>query len=150
MILFLFLNASNGKGTEVTISKANLRKQTGSGEPKIGKAGRGDPKIGPRNPPPFIGNWGDKQYGRGCLDMAGPLNTVEEWFVDTVEEKQVQRQRSKGKGSRLDKVPIGAKKYNVSNKKKANDRPKFYETIPMSNFDLLDWGKYLKIPIKNV
>ena len=28
--------------------------------------------------------------------------------------------------------------------------PKFHKDIPMSNFDLLDWCKYLKIPIKNV
>ena len=31
-----------------------------------------------------------------------------------------------------------------------NHRPKFHKDIPMSNFDLLDWCKYLKIPIKNV
>ena len=31
-----------------------------------------------------------------------------------------------------------------------NQKPKFYKDIPMSNFDLLDWCKYLKIPIKNV
>ena len=55
---------------------------------------KGGPKIGPWNPPAFIGNWGDKQYGRGWLDMEGHLNTVEEWFVDTV-KKNVQRQRPK-------------------------------------------------------
>ena len=31
-----------------------------------------------------------------------------------------------------------------------NQKPKFHKDIPMSNFDLLDWCKYLKIPIKNV
>ena len=31
-----------------------------------------------------------------------------------------------------------------------NHQPKFHKDIPMSNFDLLDWCKYLKIPIKNV
>ena len=31
-----------------------------------------------------------------------------------------------------------------------NHRPKFHKDIPMSNFDLLDWCKYLEIPIKNV
>ena len=29
-------------------------------------------------------------------------------------------------------------------------KPKFHKDIPMSNFDLLDWCKYLKIPINNV
>ena len=31
-----------------------------------------------------------------------------------------------------------------------NVRPMFKRTVPMSNFDLLDWCQYLKIPIKNV
>ena len=35
-------------------------------------------------------------------------------------------------------------------KKKELKKPKFYKDIPMSNFDLLDWCKYLKIPIENV
>ena len=37
--------------------------------------------------------------------------------------------------------------------KKKNDlnlRPRFKKTVPMSNFDLIEWCKYLKIPIKNV
>ena len=29
-------------------------------------------------------------------------------------------------------------------------KPKFHKTIPMSNFDLLEWAQYLKIPLKNV
>ena len=29
-------------------------------------------------------------------------------------------------------------------------KPKFHRDIPMSNFDLLEWCKYLKIPINNV
>ena len=31
-----------------------------------------------------------------------------------------------------------------------NVRPMFKRTVPMSNFDLLEWCQYLKIPIKNV
>ena len=31
-----------------------------------------------------------------------------------------------------------------------NVRPVFKKTVPMSNFDLLEWCQYLKIPIKNV
>ena len=30
------------------------------------------------------------------------------------------------------------------------NKPKFHKDIPMSNFDLLNWCKYLKIPINNV
>ena len=35
-------------------------------------------------------------------------------------------------------------------KVKKHQKPKFHKDIPMSNFDLFDWCKYLKIPIKNV
>ena len=35
-------------------------------------------------------------------------------------------------------------------KKERKIRPVFKKTIPLSNFDLLDWCQYLKIPIKNV
>ena len=35
-------------------------------------------------------------------------------------------------------------------KKKELKKPKFHKDIPMSNFDLLDWCKYLEIPIENV
>ena len=38
----------------------------------------------------------------------------------------------------------------VEEKKKKVKKPKFHKDIPMSNFDLLDWCKYLKIPIENV
>ena len=41
------------------------------------------------------------------------------------------------------------KKKNVK-KPSPNHQPEFHKDIPMSNFDLLDWCKYLKIPIKNV
>jgi len=47
----------------------------------------------------------------------------------------------------LVKVPFRTKKRTRSSKK----RPiKFNKDIPLSNFDLLDWCKYLKIPIKDV
>ena len=35
-------------------------------------------------------------------------------------------------------------------KKKKEQHIRFKKTVPMSNFDLLDWCQYLKIPIKNV
>ena len=35
-------------------------------------------------------------------------------------------------------------------KKKNGLKLRFKKTVPMSNFDLLDWCRYLKIPIKNV
>ena len=38
----------------------------------------------------------------------------------------------------------------VVKKNDLNLRPRFKKTIPMSNFDLLDWCRYLRIPIKSV
>ena len=38
----------------------------------------------------------------------------------------------------------------VVKKNDLNLRPRFKKTVPMSNFDLLEWCRYLKIPIKSV
>ena len=42
------------------------------------------------------------------------------------------------------------KKKKKVKKPSPNQKPKFHKDIPMSNFDLLDWCKYLEIPIENV
>ena len=38
----------------------------------------------------------------------------------------------------------------TSSRSNSVKKPKFHGDIPMSNFDLLEWCKYLKIPINNV
>ena len=44
----------------------------------------------------------------------------------------------------------GKKKKKEQRTRSTNVRPMFKRTVPMSNFDLLEWCQYLKIPIKNV
>ena len=44
----------------------------------------------------------------------------------------------------------GRGKKNDQRTRSTNVRPMFKRTVPMSNFDLLEWCQYLKIPIKNV
>ena len=111
-----------GKGMEITISKSNIRKQTGSGGPQVGKSsGGGAPRIGrPRDPigrpPPFIGTW-DKQYGSNpYMSMIDPLNGVILKAQDLLakKKKKDQRSRSKWAGSKVLKLPSRAKKRAIS------------------------------------
>lgn len=60
-------------------------------------------------------------------------------------KKKISKEKGKGlvfgKNSQL-KKPTPSKHTIV--------QPKLHKTIPISNHDLLDWCKYLEIPIKNV
>ena len=90
--------------------------------------GRGGPRIGkggPRiGPPPFIGNWSS---GRG--------------------KKKDQKARSTTRKKQSFQGNTISGRHIVT---QGPQRPVFKKTVPMSNFDLLEWCKYLKIPIKNV
>jgi len=103
-----------------------------------------------RRPPAFIGSW-DKQYGSNpWMSMIDPINGVILKAQDVLGKKKEgknQRSRSKRSGSRVVKVPTRTKKRTLSSKK---GLMKFNKDIPLGNFDLLDWCKYLKIPIKDV
>jgi len=79
--------------------------------------------------------------------MIEMLNKVEFKLVDLLGKKKDQRSRSKRGGGRVVKVPSGTKKHTLNAEK---GLMKLNKDIPMSNFDLLDWCKYLKIPINNV
>ena len=95
----------------------------GRGGPRLNKTGGAGPRIGmPMYPPPYIGTW-PSTSGRG------------------------KKKKTRGQGLLLGKnspfkgIPL------------VGDiliRPVFKKTVPMSNFDLLEWCQYLKIPIKNV
>ena len=98
----------------------------------------------------MVRTWPNQSGGAGWMDMVQPLNQVGEWFVDTIKKKKEGERYSKRGGSRLAKIPVRSQKLHDWVQKEKLNKPKFYKNVPMSNFDLLDWCKYLKIPIKNV
>ena len=100
-----------------------IKKMTG-GAPRMGSKleGHGAPRIGMYQPPPFIGTWEQARKGGG-------------------KKKKVRSRTIAGKKQSIQKRP--SLKHSIV-------KPKFNKHIPMSNFDLLDWCKYLNIPINNV
>ena len=104
-----------------------IKKITG-GAPRMGSdltKGHGAPRIGMYQPPPFIGTWEQARKGGG------------------------KKKKSKKVRSRT----IAGKKQSIQKRtslKHSIVKPKFHKKIPMSNYDLLDWCKYLNIPINNV
>ena len=101
-------------------------KLKGHGAPRLGSKlkGEGAPRIGMYEPPPpFIGTWEQARKGGGK------------------KKKKIGRWIVAGKKQSIQKRP--SLKLNIV-------KPEFHKNIPMSNFDLLKWCKYLNIPIKNI
>ena len=125
-----------------------LKGLTGSGAPRIGLPKQRQPRSLPNRPtptnknqdggllvptyrtPPFIESWPDKRIGLGT-------------------KKKAPKKKSSKKGRRsppwqkftLQKHPTV--KHSIV-------KPRFHKNIPLSNYDLIDWCKYLNIPIKDV
>ena len=98
-------------------------RRVGRGGPRMGKTGGAGPRIGMlMYPPPYIGTW-----GRG--------------------KKKDQRARSTTREKQSIQGNTISGRHTVA---RASLRPVFKRTVPMSNFDILEWCQYLKIPIKNV
>ena len=61
-----------------------------------------------------------------------------------------------GRGKKTKGLKAGVKHLGLKNRLQPQrpvaplERPVFKKTVPMNNFDLLEWCQYLKIPIKNV
>ena len=105
-----------------------IKKMTG-GAPRMGSEleGHGAPRIGMYQPPPFIGTWEQARKGGG--------------------KKKIKKTEKIRRGI------IAGKKQSIQKRtslKHSIIKPKFHKKIPMSNYDLLDWCKYLNIPINNV
>ena len=102
-----------------------LKKITG-GAPRMGSdltKGHGAPRIGMYQPPPFIGTWEQARKGGG-------------------KKKNKKKQKKSGAGLLLGKNSPFKKRTSL---KHSIVKPKFHKKIPMSNYDLLDWCKYLNI-----
>ena len=103
----------------------------GHGAPRMGSdltKGHGAPRIGMYQPPPFIGTWEQARKGGG-------------------KKKKIKKNR------KIRSRTIAGKKQSIQKRtslKHSIVKPKFHKKIPMSNYDLLDWCKYLNIPINNV
>ena len=109
-----------------------IKKITGKGAPRMGtdpKKGHGAPRIGMyQPPPPFIGTWEQVRKGRG-------------------------KKKSYKKNKKVRSRNIARQKQSIQKRpslKHSILKPKFNKNIPMSNYDLLKWCKYLNIPIKDV
>ena len=108
-----------------------IKKITG-GAPRMGSdliKGHGAPRLGMYQPPPFIGTWEQVRKGGGKKKKA-PKKTKK------VRSRAIARQKQS-----IQKRP--SLKHSIV-------KPKFHKNIPISNYDLLKWCKYLNIPIKDV
>ena len=108
-----------------------VKKVTGRGAPRIGsykkQDGHGAPRLGVyQPPPPFIGTW--KQMRGGG------------------KKKRTQ----KGKGLLLGPNSPFKIQFTIHRLGHHTVKPKFHKNIPMSHHDLLEWCRYLNIPIKSV
>ena len=108
-----------------------IKKITGKGAPRMGSdliKGHGTPRLGMYQPPPFIGTWEQVRKGGG-------------------------KKKSSQKNKKVRSRPIARQKQSIQKRpslKHSIVKPKFHKNIPISNYDLLKWCKYLNIPIKDV
>ena len=112
-----------------------IKKMTGKGAPQMGRPKQRPPRSIPEQDgglmtntyrtPPFYGNWPDDTIGMGNkkkISKKGRRSTIRQ-------ELTVQKSPS-------------SKHFVV--------KPKFHNNVPLSNYDLIKWCKYLNIPIKDV
>ena len=104
-----------------------IKKMTGMGAPRLGSdsiKGHGAPRLGMYQPPPFIGTW-----------------------------EQVRKGGSKKKKKKVRRRTIARQKQSIQKRPPIEHsivKPTFQKKLPISNYDLLKWCKYLNIPINNV
>ena len=108
-----------------------IKKITGKGAPRMGSdliKGHGAPRLGMYQPPPFIGTWEQVRKGGG-------------------------KKKSSQKNKKVRSRTIARQKQSIQKRpslKHSIVKPTFHKNIPISNYDLLKWCKYLNIPIKDV
>ena len=112
----------------------------GKGAPRIGrpKGGKGAPRLGGpaatlfQRPPPIVGNWGAGDL-LGTWDGGKKIQKRRRTSAG-IEKPIQQHPNSRGDIVRRSRAPEGH-----------SARPKFVNK-PLSNFDLLKWIDFLKIP----
>ena len=123
-----------------------IKKMTGNGAPQMGQPKQRPPRSIPKptnynqdgglliptyRTPPFYGNWPDGSIGMGTKKP----------------KKTKTKKQKKRKGSYTREKFTLQKRPTV---KHSVVKPKFHKNIPLSNYDLIDWCKYLNIPINDV
>ena len=119
-----------------------IKKMTGKGAPQMGQPKQRPPRSISKltndnqdggllmpmyRTPPFYGNWPNQTLGMGI-----PYK---------------KKKKKKGRGSSTREKFTIQKRPTV---KHCVVKPKFHKNVPLSNYDLIKWCKYLNIPINNV
>ena len=123
-----------------------IKKMTGKGAPQMGQPKQRPPRSIPKpttvnnqdggllvpmyRTPPFYGNWSDQTLGMGTKKKAPKKKSSEKGQRSTIRQKLTIQKRPSLKHSII--------------------KPKFHKNIPLSNYDLIKWCKYLNIPINDV
>ena len=122
-----------------------IKKMTGKGAPQMGQPKQRPPRSVPKptnynqdggllvpmyRTPPFYGNWPDGTIGMGTKKKAPKKKSSEKGRRSTIRQELTIQKRPSSKHSIV--------------------KPKFHKNIPLSNYDLTDWCRYLNIPIKDV
>ena len=121
-----------------------IKKMTGKGAPQMGQPKQRPPRSIPKpttdnnqdggllvpmyRTPPFYGNWPNDTIGMGI-------------------KKKKKKSSQKGRRSTIRKELTLQKRPTV---KHSVVKPKFHKNVPLSNYDLIKWCKYLNIPINDV
>ena len=120
-----------------------IKKMTGKGAPQMGQPQQRQPRsisqltnynqdggllVPMYRTPPFYGNWPDQTSGKGI-------------------KKKTKKSSGKRKRSTIRRELTIQKRPSSEH---SVVKPKFHKNVPLSNYDLIKWCKYLDIPIKDV
>ena len=126
-----------------------IKEMTGKGAPQMGQPKQRPPRSIPKptnynndnqdgglliptyRTPPFYGNWPDQTLGMGILKKSSKKKKLRKRAkASTIRQKLTIQKRPTVKHSVV--------------------KPKFHKNVPLSNYDLIKWCKYLNIPINDV
>ena len=116
-----------------------IKKITGKGAPQMGQ-----PK---QRPPRSIPSTANNQDGGLLVPMYRTPPFYGNWPNDTIGMGTKKKQQKKGRGSSTREKFTLQKRPTV---KHSVVKPKFHKNVPLSNYDLIKWCKYLNIPINDV
>ena len=125
-----------------------IKKITGNGSPRMEQPK--PPKSIPKpttgglfapmyRTPPFYGNWPDSVFDDVLLDS-------DQTSGMGIKKKQKKSSEKRKRSTIRQELTIQKR----PSSEHSVVKPKFHQNIPLSNHDLIDWCKYLNIPIKDV